>query len=113
MTIRYTLKGSLGERVVQSHSADFGLVDERGRAVGFSFTIEACEAAVSDAGYYTQVTHPGTWYLLRSGATRNGERYGALTNDFITDDLDAAKREGARRVDVALKRYSKKYGSPK
>jgi hypothetical protein len=97
------------EQVSTPEHHDFDLTDERGRAVGFLTCIVEGNAVESNHYYISTLTHAGKCFRVWSQTTRNRKSYGALTEDAYFYNEDEAKREAARRVGVALKRYTKKY----
>jgi hypothetical protein len=107
--MNFTLKSCIGD-LVKLHHADFGITDERGRAVGFMYRIDLVEAIESNGPYWPRITSAGDWYQVESNTTRNGDRYGALTPMAWFKSREDAEREADRRVEVARKRYTKKYG---
>jgi hypothetical protein len=80
---------------------DFGLRDERGRAVG-------CMARFYAPGEYRS-SNP-TW-LLSMQATRNGERFGSSHGHLKADSREALERLARKTMLASFKRYSKLYGA--
>lgn len=73
---------------------DYGLVDERGRKVGYLGWI-----------------HKGADAIYAGGrVTRNGEMFGASQRVLVCSTLDEAHVDINWRADKAHKRYAKLYG---
>lgn len=79
---------------------DFGLRDERGRAVG-------CMARFYAPGEYGG-SNP-TWALSMQ-ATRNGERFGSSHGTVKGESREALETTARRMMMASFKRYSKLYG---
>lgn len=79
--------------LIRTIKADFGIRDEKGRAVG---------------GMAWVMAHDGQ-YTVRVQATRDGEKYGALTPSRIFSDSFAVQDFYMKRFADQAKSYAKKY----
>ena len=87
---------------------DFGIKDEKGRAVGVVVMRADCEMVESENNYGYDYP-PGSGYTADVMAARNGSTYGAI-NPFIYFPSEEAREAWiAKRVDGTKKRYLKKY----
>lgn len=88
---------------------DFGMTDERGRAVGFVVHRWTLETTPAPAGQVSGgLREPGTWFVVGTCPTRNGKEFGASTRLGEYRTADERDREAARRTEAARKRYAKK-----
>lgn len=81
---------------------DFGLRDERGRAVG-------CTVSFWAPGEYRGDRQP--YWALEVQATRNGERFGSSHGHLKGDSREALETLARKSMMASFKRYSKLYGS--
>lgn len=99
------------EQIIQKHSADFGFVDNHGRALGFEYVIEMVGAVEATEGqsWNTELTRPGIWFRVWGAPTRNGHPYGPSFNyRFLPTELEAREYASKRLADCH-KRYAKKF----
>lgn len=94
---------------------DTGLVDEKGRKVGFFVT--RWTAVVTEApadswhiGYLDQYAVGTTLYLARVTAARGSNAYGASQPDLRYTTVEQRERDIAKRLAGGKARYTKKYG---
>lgn len=91
-----------------TEAIDFGLVDEKGRAVGVVVMRAPVEMVESGNNGYDYP--PGKGFTADVMAARNGNTYGAI-NPFIFFPTEEEREAWiAKRVAGAKRRYVKKYG---
>lgn len=94
---------------VETRRIDFGLVDERGRAIGVLVTTYEVDATPvpAEQRYGGYDMEPGHYFVAYVHATRNGEHFGALQRSgyFTTERMRDAYV--ADRVAAARKRYTR------
>ncbi len=106
----YTTRVS--EEPVTGHqhvSTPFGLLDDKGRHLGFWYTIQQCHYAASD-GPYGYTCAPGTYYEVSTHVTRNERPFGAANPRRQFDTRDQAVRYVVLCREDARKRSMKRYG---
>jgi hypothetical protein len=99
--------------VLLAEHTDFGIADDRGRALGCSFTVREVEYAAKSAeecasSGYRQIA-PGVYYTASSCATRNGNGFGAYHYPTYHATREEAEKEGRRKVRASGKRYAKQF----
>lgn len=105
------------ERSVGRHTASFDVVDEKGRPVGYVFSI--CEVSVTlissgeapRSGSLHSVDKPTTYYIGRSSTTRGGEGYGPISNPVEGNSISEVHDAMIRRQEDARKRATKKFAA--
>jgi len=101
----------LTRTVADSGKFDFGIRDEKNRAVGYSWGIQSVVATLSTEpfGYILSDDHPMYFFEIRFGATRDGKTYGASNGRIIANTLEEARQLTVKKVEAAGKAYAKKY----
>jgi len=100
-------------------SIDFGIRDQKGRAIGYRWSIRqvnvelmtAEEYAVSVACYLSKDGEPLDYIELYSTPTRDGISYGPITKSIKVDTLEKARQHAVRRTEDARKRNTKKFAA--
>ena len=99
--------------VVATWARDFGVTDEKGRSVGFRWTIRRINSHLyveGEGGCYLPHTFPDTTYFsLSTSTTRDSEAYGASQATYSAVTKFEVGAEIERRLRVARARYEKKY----
>jgi hypothetical protein len=94
-----------------SHHFDFGVVDERGRKVGYhirAFRVDS-EPTTERCGHVYEDADPVSEYRVWCHVTRNGANYGASNGSIDEATLEAAMLKAYDKLDACKKRYVKKY----
>lgn len=98
------------QEVISNELVDFGMRDEKGRAIGARRVISRVEYVAAGEGARSGYNRaPGVWYVVHVQPTRDGEKYGAIgAYDYLRDRDDAELV-----VNVMLQRtrgrYERKY----
>jgi len=97
---------------IEDGSSDFGLVDDKGRALGYSWSIIAAKVEPTAAmyGYVLADDHPDAFFWVDGTTTRDGKRYGASQRDVKAFTIEEARLIAAKRVCTARNAYTKKFG---
>lgn len=94
-------------------STDFGFVDQKGRACGYSWIITQVIASEPLIVLLNKVeTHlaAGEPFIeLISSPTRNGKGYGPAFNRALVRTLEEARQLAVKRADASRKRDVKKF----
>jgi len=104
---------------IEANDIAFGLLDRKGRIIGYRWSIAAVEVrpvTADDAknGYYSYyLTSPamvalGTLYRLDCSVTRAGKDYGAGQSFIYFPTADAARADVTKKAAAARKRYAAK-----
>lgn len=104
MKIEYT-DHSAGTRVVFIGRADYGVKDEKGRAVGGYARLEG-----PNPSYARWQPNAQDKWALWTGATRNSVSFGASTEAAFYNTEEEARAAAVKKLAAAQKRYQKKYG---
>jgi hypothetical protein len=98
--------------LIESGKEPFGLTDDRGREIGYAWTIHKITTA-------DKPDNAHGWYHLPSDApelfesaphpTRNGQHYGALTPRLYSETIEGIRALIADRMARAKYRYAKLY----
>lgn len=90
----------------ESNKVDFGLKDNKGRAIGsYVEIIERYERTIYGEG---KVRYEGRRrFYVSTNALRDGKKFGAIPRDTAVDSLEAAKQLGEKKIAEASKRYAK------
>ena len=93
-------------------STDFGFTDKKGRACGYSWSIQQV-TFVSPVSYGCGRSFEAGQPMIQlwSGPTRNGQSYGPA-NRVIVDTLEEARQIAVRRAEASKKRDAKKFVKP-
>ena len=101
------------EGTTEVRHIDTGLVDEKGRKIGFRFSSYQMEVVYEGEREYGSLHQekPGTkWFYARFIATRNGEVFGSSDSYSRADTREEAVALAEKALAKAIKRYEKKYG---
>lgn len=91
---------------VHTETADSGLVDAKGRKIGYLITIsENTWEKNSTTGY---AANQATRFWAATTTTRNGAGFGPWTLEAAADTLEAAIAAGQKRRDASFKNAAKK-----
>lgn len=93
------------ETEVTSSRETFDLEDERGRVIGFRSWIFECSYTPANGYGYRETPR----FIARTQATRNGEKFGALTPEIHADTLEAALAAVKKRRDDSFRRYARRF----
>lgn len=105
MTLYRTLSSQLIDREITS----FGLIDERGRAIGYAIAAyEMSYETLPERATYGELDNPR--FVARTSVTRDGEGFGAITRDVTGDTAAEVMAEARNRRQRSLERYRRKYG---
>jgi hypothetical protein len=94
-------------------STDFGFVDQKGRACGYSWVItqvvvsEPISVLLNKAPAHLAAGEP--FIELISNPTRNGKGYGPAFNRALVRTLEEARQLATKRADASRKRDAKKF----
>ena len=96
---------------LSSGATDFGVRDEQGRAVGYSWRICSVTYTPVPAGQRFGYRAPAGKPCLSVDAypTRNGRHYGASSREFYCHTQAEADAFIARRIEDARKRETKRF----
>lgn len=98
---------------VSNGSVDFGFRDQKGRAVGYRWVINAVKmvAKPEDAmsGYRLEDGMPLEHFEVTTSPTRNGEGYGPAFNRAWAATMETIEIIIAHRTEQARKRDTKKF----
>ena len=101
--------------VVERDDVDFGIRDERKRAVGGWYLIRPItyvaktEAELSQRYFSYYTATPGDYFSVAYQATRNGESYGSCNPSESFATIEEARAFGAKQLEKMRKRYARKY----
>lgn len=101
VNIKYeTLEGS---------EKDFGLVDSKGRKIGYRWKIyKAKSEVVQEARSWITLSWDNTeWFLAHTQATKNGDKFGALTATIYGKTEKEVRDAVQKRMIGAETRYKK------
>jgi hypothetical protein len=110
------------DEVVASGSVDFGIKDDKGRAIGTSWTV--CRVEYRDltadelAAYFggrrsASLVIAGTHYTAKTYATRAGQGFGAYHYPTYYATREAAEKAATKKVEASRKRYAKQFAGVK
>ncbi len=105
-----TFHSNLKYNVIETERHDFSLTDQKGRAIGFVWTIRSVTSTPGGGCGYNLDFADNKFFSLSSGTTRDGEGFGASTATFFALTRIEIEAEASRRMAVSRKRYTKKYG---
>jgi hypothetical protein len=114
MTTTYQFQGvNVTKTATDVGSTDFGFVDLKGRACGYSWNIVQVvhdqPISVLLDGKPAHLAAGEVFFELRSNPTRNGHHYGPSTVRVLCRTLEKARRIAIRRADASRKRDTKKF----
>ncbi len=95
------------QQEVSTTNTDFGLKDEKGRAVGYRVRIWKRTYTEDSNGDFLHA--PGDFWIGDTFATRDGHIYGSLTSLPEASSLQETKALAQKRMATAKARYTKKY----
>ena len=102
MSRLHTLKS---QKLVHEEAHSFGLLDQKGRAVGYRLLVSE--------NVWEENTNP-SWgwpkrsrYWVTAGPTRDGVAFGAAPRTILADTLDEAIEEGRSQRERARVRYGR------
>ena len=88
---------------------DFGIRDEKGRAVGIILTVHSRDYIASPNGCGYELPSVGTWFLCYAKASRDGAGYGASNSIHFEPMLEKARAWCEGRAASTFKSYQRKY----
>lgn len=113
MTTTYRDIKNTTETVFRNGGENFGLTDKQGRAIGYRWTIFAYqyefypEDETAKYCFSVPADRPQQGFRVKTQATRDGHKYGALTADLYFADLADAVAAVQKRAADAKKRYAR------
>lgn len=104
----------LSHRTIDSGDQDFGILDEKGRKVGVTYTViqyvsRLREEDDTQRSYWILPFADTVHYVATVSPTRNGQRFGATQCGKHVLAFEEASVEVDRRIEGTRKRYAKKY----
>jgi len=105
---------------IDTGSTDFGFVDQKGRACGYSWVIQQVtsdqptvwrELNADRTGYDETVLFEANvpYVELRSTPSRDGHSYGPSTKRALVATLEEARQIAVKRAEASRKRDTKKF----
>jgi len=95
------------QQEVSTTNTDFGLKDEKGRAIGYRVRIWIRTYTEDSNGNFLHAH--GDFWIGETFATRDGDIYGSLTSLPEASSLQETKALVQKRITTAKARYAKKY----
>ena len=99
--------------LIAQDSAAFGLKDQKGREIGYLWTVYAVTtqlAGPDDRWHYSLPFTDTTHYYIWTSPTRDGVRFGAIPTDIRDLTLEGAMAQLQKRREGARKRYTAQKG---
>lgn len=105
---RYLYRATLIEG--QGGRDDFGLVDDKGRRIGFWWQLYSVTWTPTDEPYRGCSPKHRFKFEARTHALRDGDRFGALPASITGDTIEEVLAKVSKRREGSSRRYAKQFG---
>jgi hypothetical protein len=103
---------AINDNRIDHEHTDFGLVDDRGRKIGYAASYHEVDYVEAPAEGHWYCTKPvGHYFYARVHATRNGASYGSVNPEIEGASVEELRKVVAKKLAAAKKRYAKQFAA--